>query len=965
MNKKLTMIALAVVLGWACTSSAALVGWWKFNEGSGNIAGDSSGQGLDASIEGPIWVEGQSGSALEFNGTDSLVRIPEFTTGPVQTVAAWIKIDSVQGGGRQIFNGNGPPHMNFEVFDGQIKGRVYTGSGNLELVGPEVSVGVWTHLAWVWDFGANRSELYIDGESVALGEASNTIEHTSESIIGRHPSATTASFLGAIDEMRIYDHALDLSEIRAAMKGNAALSSSPTPQSDAVDVVRDVRLAWKPGEFAVKHNVYLGTVFADVNNADTANSMGVLISEGQDANAYDAGVFDFGQTYYWRVDEVNGAPDNTVFKGEVWGFEVEPFSIPVETITATASSSHATDMGPANTINGIGLNELDQHSTESTEMWLSGMGDPAPSIQYAFDKAYKLHEMWVWNSNQLIEAFVGIGAKDVVIEYSTDGIEWKTLPNVPQLAQATGSPTYTANTMIDFEGALAQYVKLTITAGYGMLPQYGLSEVRFLYIPTYARETQPANAEVTDTVDVVLSWRAGREAVSHDIYLGTDSSDLALAETVTENNAAIGPLNYDTTYYWQIVEVNDAENPASYAGNVQRFTTPAYAVVDSFDLYDDDCNRIFFAWLDGLGHNGGEGIADCDVAAYNGNGTGSIVGHGNSPFAEQTIVYASSQSMPLEYDSGVSETTLLLDAQDWTASAIQSLSLMFYGAPANTGQLYLKINNHKISYEGLFDALQRAQWMPWNIDLAATGGAFGNVTSLSVGIEGAGGPGKIYVDEIRLYPRTPETMTPLVPDAQDPNLVAYYEFEGNANDSMGNYHGSVEGEPIYAAGIAGQAISFDGTDDYTVHEFAQEELWPAYCVTLWVRTDVFAQEEWRSMFNNNSSSADFQLDVDGTDPGNYRYLGSGTGILGPVSTDWVHLAVSCDGTQTRVFYNGVLATQLTLADTRFGRIGIGINRGLNEPFAGAIDDVRIYRRALSDAEVAGLAGITEPIPLPF
>jgi hypothetical protein len=962
MNKKLTMIALAAVLGWTCTSSADLVGWWKFNEGSGSVAGDSSGKGLDASIEGPAWIEGQSGSALEFNGTDSLVRIPEFTTGPVQTVAAWIKIDVVQGGQKQIFNGNGPPHMNFELANGQIEGRVYTGSGNITLTGPEVPVGLWTHVAWVWDFSANRSELYIDGESVALGEASNTIEHSSESIIGRHPSATTASFLGAIDEMRIYDHALTLAEIQAAMKGNAALSASPNPENDAVDIVREVELAWMPGEFAVKHNVYLGTAFDDVNDAHAADPMGVLVSEGQDTNAYDAGILEFGQSYYWRVDEVNGAPDNTVFKGEVWAFEVEPFSIPVAMISATASSSHDADMGPANTIGAVGLNELDQHSTESTEMWLSGMGDPAPSIQYAFDKAYKLHEMWVWNSNQLIEAFVGIGAKDVVIEYSTDGLEWKTLANVPPLAQATGSPSYTANTMIDFKGALAKHVKLTITAGYGMLPQYGLSEVRFLYIPTYAREAQPTHAELADTVDVVLNWRAGREAVSHDIYLGTDKEDLALTETVTENNVAIGPLNYDTTYYWQIVEVNDAQDPAAYPGDVWSFTTPAFGVVDSFDLYDDNCQRIFFAWLDGIGHNGSE---DCSVSPYDGNGSGSIVGHGQAPFAEQAIVYAGRQSMPLEYDSGVSETTITFGAQNWTASAVQALSLMFYGAPDNTGQLYLKINNHKISYEGLSDALQRAQWMPWNIDLVASGGAFTNITSLTLGIEGASAPGKIYVDEIRLYPRTPDTMTPLVPDAQDPNLVAYYEFEGNANDSMGNYHGAVEGEPIYAAGIAGQAISFDGTDDYTVHEFSQEALWPAYAVSLWVRTDVFAQEEWRSVFNNNSSSADFQLDVDGTDPGNYRYLGSGNAILGPVSMDWVHLVVSCDGSQTRVFYNGLLAAQLALADTRFGRIGIGINRALNEPFAGTIDEVRVYDRALSDAEMAGLAGITEPIPLAF
>ena len=119
------------------------------------------------------------------------------------------------------------------------------------------------------------------------------------------------------------------------------------------------------------------------------------------------------------------------------------------------------------------------------------------------------------------------------------------------------------------------------------------------------------------------------------------------------------------------------------------------------------------------------------------------------------------------------------------------------------------------------------------------------------------------------------------------------------------------------------------------------------------------------MFNNNSSGPDFQLDVDGSDPGQYRYLGSTSQLLGPVRADWVHVAASCDGTQTQVFYNGLRVATLAVADNNFGRIGIGINRGLNEPFAGMIDDVRVYQRALSDAEVAGLAGITEPVPTSF
>jgi len=150
-------------------------------------------------------------------------------------------------------------------------------------------------------------------------------------------------------------------------------------------------------------------------------------------------------------------------------------------ITATASSSNAENTGPEKTIDGSGLNEQGQHSTEATDMWLSGgTTQPEPQwIQYEFGGIYELHEMHVWNSNQMIEPFMGMGAKDVLIETSLDGVEWTTLEGVTQFNQGTGSPDYTANTIVDFGGTPARFVRITITSGYGMWWQWGLSEVRF------------------------------------------------------------------------------------------------------------------------------------------------------------------------------------------------------------------------------------------------------------------------------------------------------------------------------------------------------------------------------------------------------------------------------------------------------------------------------------------------------
>ena len=769
-KRLMTLLAVFLVLGlFVAHVNADLVGNWKFDEGAGNAVADKSGNGNDGTlVGGPSWIAGTIGSgALSFDGSDDMVEVPHspvLDMGDAITIAAWINLNDISTYyfiATKAASGTAPDNYpgNYE-FRTTPSGALQLGHQTAENTDHVfytsdgiVTAGQWVHIAatLVQDAGV---EFYIDGQLAGSAAQSGEFGILNEEpirIAGRKDGYSF--FNGAIDDVQIYNHALTAEEIQAAMAGLAFEQAAvDSPADGAVDVLRNVKMTWIPGVFANTHDVYLGTAFDDVNSADVDNPMGILVGQGLTDSAYDAGILEFGQTYYWRIDEVNGAPDNTVFKGEVWSFTVEPFSIPVAAITATASSSQADTMGPENTIGGIGLNALDQHSTEATDMWLSGMGDATPSIQYEFDKAYKLDALWVWNSNQLVEAFVGLGVKDVVIEYSPDGLEWLTLENAAPFAQATGNATYTANTVVDFGGVLAQAVKITVQSGYGMLPQYGLSEVRFLYIPTFAREAQPADGAVDVPVDVVLSWRAGREAATHEVYLGTDPADLALAATTDEPSFLAEGLDYDQTYYWQVVEINDAETPSAYAGPITQISTPAYGVVDDFDTHDDACNRIFFAWEDGLGHNGSEGIEGCDVPASNGNGGGSIVGNAAAPFAEQTIVYAGIQSMPLEYDNafGASEAILALSGQNWAGSGIKSLSLYVFGAADNTGQLYLKINNTRVN--GAPDISQTG-WQPWNIDLSTVGGNLSNVTSLTLGIDGANAAGKLYIDSIRLYPQ--------------------------------------------------------------------------------------------------------------------------------------------------------------------------------------------------------------------
>jgi F5/8 type C domain-containing protein len=517
--------------------------------------------------------------------------------------------------------------------------------------------------------------------------------------------------------------------------GNPSLALPLNPDDGVDDVSPDTVLEWASGRTAATHDVYFGTSFEDVNAATRANPLDVLVSESQSANTYDPdGLLEFGTVYYWRIDEVNSAPDFTIFKGATWSFTAEPLAYPIENIVATSNATSEANAGPENTINGSGLNELDQHSTVSGDMWLGTPGADPVYIQYDLGLVYKLHEMRVWNYNVQFELILGFGLKDVTIEYSTDGTEWIALGDMA-LAQATAKADYAANTTVDFAGVAARYVRITINSGYGAMGQYGLSEVRFLFIPASAREPQPADDAANVSVDTALAWRAGRDAVSHEVAIGTDPEALPAGDAVSANTYDPGALNLGTTYYWQVTAIQETE---SWASGLWSFGTQAYLVVDDFEAYDDDENRIYDTWIDGWI-----------------NETGSTVGYGQEPFAEQTIVNSGSQSMPLSYDNaGVATAEAELElGQDWTTSGIQSLSLYFYGDATNSGgQLYVKIDGTKIAYEGLAANITDPTWHLWNIDLAASGASLSNVSSLTIGIEGSGAQGIVYIDDIRLYP---------------------------------------------------------------------------------------------------------------------------------------------------------------------------------------------------------------------
>ena len=697
-----------LVLGIVLTSGAyadiddGLVGWWMLDEGTGTAVADSSGTGHDGFFADstPEWVPGLYGTGLKFDGTDK-VEIPDhedFHLTNAISVALWMQPEAEQSSSAKLFikqkSGQYPYALQYDESGQGLFATVY--ASTRYDTSPHIPdfAGEWAHMCFTYN--GSVLILYKDGEQVATVNTSGQLQQNDLSLSIGGRLDYDQNFIGIIDDVRLFNRVLPPEEINQVMvDAPAGLVSDPSPADGATDVPRDVVLSWVPVEAATHHDIYFGIDAQAVAGADISDTTGIYRGRVIIGSYTPAETLVFGETYYWRVDEVGAPPDNAVLKGNIWSFTVELFVYPISNIVATASSSEP-DKEAANTVNGSGLDASGLlHGNESIgTMWLSSRGADQPTwIEFEFDRIHKLQEMWVWNSNDSLEQAIGLGFKDVTIEYSTDGADLTTMGTTHEFAQAPGAAGYEHNTTIDMDGVAAKYFRLTANSNWGgILEQYGLSEVRFFSIPVGAREPSPASGVTGMDLDPVLVWTAGREAATHDVYFSDDFQAVidgtAPVTSVTESSYGPLSLNVGMTYYWRIDEVNDAETPSTWQGDIWDFTTVDSLIVEDFESYDSADNQIWYAWKDGLGY----GTPDAPPY-YAGNGSGAAVGDETTEsFTEETIVHGGNQSMPIVYNNNkqgylnYSEATMTLTSQrDWTARGVKELSLWFRGFPGSVG----------------------------------------------------------------------------------------------------------------------------------------------------------------------------------------------------------------------------------------------------------------------------------------
>jgi len=200
---------------------ANTVGIWRFEEGLGNTAYDSSGYGNNGTINGASYTIGILGTALSFDGADDYVDAgngASLTLGSAVTAEAWVYAKSLSGHASfqyRIVNKFNYPTKGWYLFYNSGGGRftfnTYDGIQHSTVSSIKPSLNTWYHIVGVSD-GTNNV-IYVNGVSGSAVSSGTLTNSTAFLQVGGYGNADFA-WEGLIDEVRIYTQALSTSEIQ-------------------------------------------------------------------------------------------------------------------------------------------------------------------------------------------------------------------------------------------------------------------------------------------------------------------------------------------------------------------------------------------------------------------------------------------------------------------------------------------------------------------------------------------------------------------------------------------------------------------------------------------------------------------------------------------------------------------------------------------------------------------------------
>jgi hypothetical protein len=363
------------------------------------------------------------------------------------------------------------------------------------------------------------------------------------------------------------------------------VASAPTPANLATGIALNPTLSWTAGSNAASHDVYFGT-------ANPPASIG-----NQAGTTYAPSALTAGTVYYWRVDERNASG---VTAGTVWQFTTAA-ALPVPGV--------ATAPAPTNLATGVALTpnlSWSAGSNAASHDVFFGTSNPPASIGNQAGTTYApaaltAGTVYYWRVDERNASGVTAGTLWQFTTLALPGVASGPSPaNVatgvaltPTLSWTAGSNAAshdvffgTSNPPVSIGNqAGTSYAPSALTSGtvyYWRVnernasgvttgPVWQFTTVIVLPVPGVASAPSPANLATGIALTPTLSWTAGSNAASHDVYFGTANPPASIGNQAGTSYAP-STLTAGTIYYWRVDERNAS---GVTAGTVWQFTTAA------------------------------------------------------------------------------------------------------------------------------------------------------------------------------------------------------------------------------------------------------------------------------------------------------------------------------------------------------------------------------------------------------
>ncbi len=790
----------------------------------------------------------------------------------------------------------------------------------------------------------------------------------------------------------------------------------PAPADGATNA-SSVELSWTPGKGAIMHNVHYGT--------DPAALLPVQMMSME--TSYDPGPLDPDTTYYWRVDEFAGAVTNPgpVWSFSTIGdvapsgmadliaqFEFDEDASTLSALDTSGNNHHGPLLGDASIAGGIlsvdgNGDAVDAGSDASFHpagafsvaayvkmtSWGGGWGNAIAGTRGESGLGWQLRRH-SGNQNLTFTVRGTPGADDPRGTISPPLNEWIYVAAVFDPDGGTRSVYINGDLDVQIEdsGAVAvsdhnMFIGARSSGGGGPEAFFN-GDIDYVHVYNRALTVEdvrtlagvaelsyapaPADGEV-DLPDrgVSLSWSPAIGAVEQDVYLSSDAAAVVDADATdatgvyvgrqAETELALGDLGRGVTYFWRV-------------DGVTADGTVMPGLVWSFRVLD----RHTANWASNVGS-----VADYvntyvqrgayDIGALSGDITYEFIVNSN-PDEEEA-------SMALIGRHGHGDTTVALKYEQWNNTGTYGATVFGvadhdYGVATAPGEYthLVFVSSEDAATTELYVNGELAGSVSTAITLSGIVG-IGQAIRDPEGI-GVVDPFDGDIFGVAIYDRA-LTAEEIAGNAEkyfspipitDPDMLIYYDFESGegatAIDQSGHgNHGQFMGNPEWATGLFGGAVSIDIADlDYVQTDAPLGIVSNTVSISGWVKHDELPAAWSGILTHRGTSPGNVGLQHNGSElrymwgPDLYWYFESGLAL--PVG-EWYFAALTISPDQGKLYLNGIeqTATNVDVHEpTNFDSlVRVGRDHSDDRIMTSLIDEVRFYNKTLTDVEVLKLA----------